>query len=235
MSESNREPQDADPFARPQGEQSGSSSTGYPPPTAYSAPGDQPTAAPSGQDTPPPSGPSAQPGQGEYGQPSPDQPNYGQQNYGQQTGYGQPTGYGEQGYGQQSYGQPGYNQPTYGQTAGGQGYGQQGFGQQGYGQPGYGQTGGYPAAPGYGYAAPTNGLAITSLVLSLLSFFFIITAIGGVICGHIARRQIRERGEGGDGLALAGLIIGYIFIAFMVIGLVFIVIGVAAAVSTGGY
>ncbi|MCD2190701.1 DUF4190 domain-containing protein [Actinomycetospora sp. SF1] len=72
-------------------------------------------------------------------------------------------------------------------------------------------------------------------MLSLLSFFFVVTAIGGVICGHIARKQIRERGESGDGLALAGLIIGYIFVAFIVIGVVFIVIGITAAISAGGY
>ncbi|WP_018335777.1 DUF4190 domain-containing protein [Actinomycetospora chiangmaiensis] len=204
MSESNREPQDADPFARPQGEQTGSGSTGYPPPTSYSGPSSQPTAAPSGSDTEPPS-------HGRQG--------YEQQNYGQQ-------GYGQQGSGQQNYGQQGYGQPA---------YDQQGYGQTGYGQPGYGQTGAYPPAA-QGYPAPTNGLAIASLVLSLLSFVFGITAIGGVICGHIARRQIRERGEGGDGLALAGLIIGYIFIGLFVLFIVFfIVVFVAAAGSSGTY
>jgi hypothetical protein len=205
MSEPNREPQDADPFARPQGEQAGSSGTGYPPPTAYDGPSSQPTAAPSGGTTP-------DAGSSGYGPPSSEQPS--------QTGYGQ-QGYDQQGR-QQGYGQPGY--------------GQEGYGQTGYGQPAYPQSGGYPAQAGYGYPAPTptNGLAIASLVLSLLAFVFGITAIGGVICGHIARRQIRERGEGGDGLALAGLIIGYIFIGLFVlfIVLLFVFIGVAAVGSS---
>ncbi len=55
----------------------------------------------------------------------------------------------------------------------------------------------------------TNGLAIASLILSLLSI-----SIPGVVCGHIARKQIRTNPEQtGDGLALAGLIIGYLAIA----------------------
>lgn len=50
---------------------------------------------------------------------------------------------------------------------------------------------------------PTNTFAILSLIFS----FFI--GILGVIFGHLARAQIRRTGEAGDGLALAGLIIGY--------------------------
>ena len=57
--------------------------------------------------------------------------------------------------------------------------------------------------------APTNGLAIASLVLSLLW-------LGGlgsnltIIFGFAARHQIRRSAgrQGGDGLALAGLLVG---------------------------
>jgi hypothetical protein len=89
---------------------------------------------------------------------------------------------------------------------------------------------GYPAAqPGYGYAtAPkTNGLAIASLVVSLVVCG--IGSIAGVIMGHIARRQIRESGgtQTGDGLALAGIIIGYIGLALAVLYVIFIIIAVA--------
>jgi hypothetical protein len=72
-------------------------------------------------------------------------------------------------------------------------------------------------------------------VLSLLGLFFYVTAIGGVICGHIARRQIREGHETGDGMALAGLIIGYIILALGVLLFVFfIVVIIGAAASSGG-
>jgi hypothetical protein len=49
-----------------------------------------------------------------------------------------------------------------------------------------------------------------------------------VILGHIARRQIRETGENGDGMALAGLILGYVGIGLSVIFAVIIVVVVAA-------
>ncbi|MEN9621068.1 MAG: hypothetical protein RL499_1261 [Actinomycetota bacterium] len=73
------------------------------------------------------------------------------------------------------------------------------------------------------YAAPagakTNTLAIVSLVLA----FFI--SLGAVICGHIALSQIKKTGENGRGLALAGLILGYVG---LVVGFFVVVISIAA-------
>jgi len=69
-------------------------------------------------------------------------------------------------------------------------------------------------------AAPTrtSGLAIASIVLSLLGCFFV-TAIAGVICGHMARKRIRDNASlSGGGLAIAGLIIGYLMITLCVGG-----------------
>lgn len=57
-------------------------------------------------------------------------------------------------------------------------------------------------------SAGTNGLAIGSLVLSLLGLFCGIGSIVGVILGFIARGQIKRTGQGGDGMALAGIVIG---------------------------
>jgi hypothetical protein len=145
---------------------------------------------------------------------------YGQQGYGQQ-GYGQ-QGYGQQGYGQQGYGQqPPYGQPQAQQPA----YGQQQYGQQPYGQPAYGQQPGYPPA----YGRPTNTLAILALVLA---FIF---APAGLILGIVARKQIRRTGEDGDGLALAGIIVGGIFTAIFVVLIVIWIIAVAAISSSGPY
>jgi len=59
-------------------------------------------------------------------------------------------------------------------------------------------------------APPTNPLAITSLVLSCVGVMIGITAPIGAILGHVARRQIRQQGGQGDGLALAGIITGWI-------------------------
>jgi hypothetical protein len=150
------------------------------------------------------------------------QQGYGQQGYGQQPPYGQQYGQppGQQGYGQQ-YGQPQGQQPAYGQQPP---YGQQ-YGQQPYGQPAYGQHPGYPPA----YGRPTSTLAILALVLA---FVF---APAGLILGIVARKQIRRTGEQGDGLALAGIIVGGIFTAIFVVLIVIWIIAVAAISSSGPY
>jgi hypothetical protein len=90
----------------------------------------------------------------------------------------------------------------------------------GYGQQPYGPPPGYPA-----YGRPTNTMAILSLVLA---FVF---APAGLIMGIVARKQIRQTGEDGDGLALAGIIVGGIFTAFFVLMIVFMIVAFSAATS----
>lgn len=65
----------------------------------------------------------------------------------------------------------------------------------------------------------TSGAAIASLILGICSIVLclsIFTAIPAVICGHIAKSNIKKSNGQlkGDGLALGGLITGYINIAF---------------------
>ena len=59
-------------------------------------------------------------------------------------------------------------------------------------------------------ARPTNGLAIAALVCGIAAFATGITCIPAIICGHLARREIRRTGEQGDGMAIAGLVCGYV-------------------------
>ena len=65
----------------------------------------------------------------------------------------------------------------------------------------------------------TSGLAIASLALSVLSSVIgPLGCIPGIVCGHIARRQIKkDPAIQGAGIATAGLIIGYIFLVLFVI------------------
>jgi len=65
----------------------------------------------------------------------------------------------------------------------------------------------------------TSGLAIASLALSILSAVIgPLGCIPGIVCGHIARRQIKkDPAIQGAGIATAGLIIGYIFLVLFVI------------------
>ena len=71
--------------------------------------------------------------------------------------------------------------------------------------------------PGYYQAmvpvTPTNGLAIGSLVCGILEFFTLgLAAVPAIILGYHARGQIRHTGERGDGMASAGLILGWLAI-----------------------
>lgn len=61
----------------------------------------------------------------------------------------------------------------------------------------------------------TNGLAIASFVLSLVG-----GSVLAVILGHVAKSQIAQTGDDGDGFATAGLVIGYVSIAILLIALV---------------
>lgn len=74
---------------------------------------------------------------------------------------------------------------------------------------------------------PTNTFAILSLIFA----FFV--SILGVIFGHLARAQIRRTGEAGDGMALAGLVIGYAAIAAWAFVL-FMMLGMSGMAAGGG-
>lgn len=92
-----------------------------------------------------------------------------------------------------------------------------------------------PYTYGYAPAPVTNGLAVASLILSILGFLWVLPLVGsiaGVIMGHISLRQIAERGQGGRGMALTGTIIGWIGIGLTVLAIVFFVIVIAVAAST---
>lgn len=62
--------------------------------------------------------------------------------------------------------------------------------------------------------APMNTLAI----IAFIAAFFV--SIAGIIMGHIALGQIKRSGERGRGLALAGTILGYVFLAGTIIAVI---------------
>jgi hypothetical protein len=91
--------------------------------------------------------------------------------------------------------------------------------QGGYPQP-YGQQYGPPYG-GYPYAPPqrTNGMAIASMVLGILWLYWI-GSILALVFGYTAKKQIRERGEAGGGMATAGIVLGWVGVGFLALGLV---------------
>ena len=111
-----------------------------------------------------------------------------------------------------------------------------GYGQQppagpppGYAQqpppPGYGQQ----PPPGYGGWGPppqrrTNGLAIASLVCGIVGCLYGIPAIVAIVLGFVARNQIKQSHQEGSGMALAGIILGF---AWLALGVLFLALGLS--------
>lgn len=63
----------------------------------------------------------------------------------------------------------------------------------------------------------TNGGAVASLVCGVLgTVTFGVTAIPAVVLGHLARREIRRTGEQGDGMAIGGIVLGWLMIVAVV-------------------
>jgi Domain of unknown function (DUF1707)/Domain of unknown function (DUF4190) len=82
--------------------------------------------------------------------------------------------------------------------------------------------------PGAGYPplqqarSGVNAMAVAALACGIGEFLTMgLTAIPAIILGHAARRQMRRTGEQGDGMALAGLTLGWIgLITAIIAGLI---------------
>jgi hypothetical protein len=86
---------------------------------------------------------------------------------------------------------------------------------------------------------PTNTFALVGFILSIAGFVTGITAIAGIILGHIGLHQIKKTGEAGHGLGVAALIMGYIQVGLAVLAviafvIIFILFSVAWMNHNGG-
>lgn len=103
-----------------------------------------------------------------------------------------------------------------------------------------------PAAPQYAQQAQptpskattldkTNTFALVSIILAFLA------PIAAIIFGHMSLSQIKRTGDAGRGMALTGLILGYIYavsiLLFVVlyVGFFFVMIGSLASLSQYSY
>ncbi len=96
-----------------------------------------------------------------------------------------------------------------------------------------------PAWPVPAYQPPppsgTNSMAIAAMVLGVAEFFTAgLTAIPAVVCGHIARRQMKLTSQRGDGLATSGLVLGYMAIIFWSVLIAASLVGVAISIAHNG-
>lgn len=87
------------------------------------------------------------------------------------------------------------------------------------------------------YAPPTSGKAIGSLVCSLLGLSMcpLIGQIIGIVLGYQAKKEIQDSGGriGGDGIAKAGLIIGWIGLGLNILFITLYLLFFLGAILTG--
>jgi hypothetical protein len=80
-----------------------------------------------------------------------------------------------------------------------------------------------PAAP----PKQTSALAICSLVAGILGWTLLpwLGSLAAVITGHMARAEIRrDPGLEGDGMAIAGLVLGWVMIIFSVLTILAVIL-----------
>lgn len=75
-------------------------------------------------------------------------------------------------------------------------------------------------------SAPTSGWATASLVFGIFGLLggfclFAIPCIVAVICGHVGLSATKDGSRGGRGMAVAGLILGYVVVGPAIVFLVF--------------
>ena len=180
------------------------------------------------------------------------------QSSGQQSGtpYGQPSQGSPYGQGQQSSGNPYAQQSQHNPYAQQQSQQHNPYGQQSQQHNPYAASGPQhnPYAPQQGsnpYASPyatagyqpyaqrpkTNTLAILSIVFAYAGIIIwpvvILTSPAGAIMGHIALGKIKQTGESGRGLALAGIIGGWVLTGLYVLFAILFIVLIAN--SGGGY
>jgi hypothetical protein len=102
-----------------------------------------------------------------------------------------------------------------------------------------------PPSSGDAAGPPGSTLAIVSLVAGVLTWvslplaFLVLPTplcmLAAIVCGHLARAEIRrEPGRRGDGMAIAGLVLGYGMLATIVLAALAVVLvfgGIAAFVA----
>jgi len=82
---------------------------------------------------------------------------------------------------------------------------------------------------------PTNGMAIASLVCGLGQVIGgPIAGVAAIVLGHQARRRIRFTGEQGNGLATAGLVLGYIGVGVVLLAVLLVLVAGVAVTQSGG-
>jgi hypothetical protein len=89
----------------------------------------------------------------------------------------------------------------------------------------------------------TSGMAIASLLMGIAGWTLLplLGSILAIVFGHAARREIRQRPDQvtGEGLAIAGLVLGWLMVGISLVGLCFIAFTLCSTLgiigASGGY
>ena len=77
----------------------------------------------------------------------------------------------------------------------------------------------FQGANALAFSSKYNGMAIASMVLGIVWVYWI-GSILALVFGYVARNQIKQRGGQGGGMAVAGIVLGWVGIGFLVIFLI---------------
>ena len=95
-----------------------------------------------------------------------------------------------------------------------------------------------PSPPLNETPAPTSSLSLTSMIMGIVGWVLlpIVGGIIAVITGHMAKKEIRESNGllGGDGMATAGLVLGYSNLALALCGCLALILFPALLVGVFG-
>lgn len=92
-----------------------------------------------------------------------------------------------------------------------------------------------PRPPRAGFPQPRtmNNTAVAAMICGIAATMVLITAIPALVLGYRARGEIRRTGQEGDGFAVAGIILGWIFTFVMALCVLAVVLAVALVDSSG--
>jgi hypothetical protein len=85
---------------------------------------------------------------------------------------------------------------------------------------------------------PTSGTAVVSLIAGIIGILggwclFGLPCLVAIVTGHLAYRETRTGARGGNGLAISGLVLGYLGIVPGVLITAFFTVGMLASVGSG--
>jgi hypothetical protein len=96
----------------------------------------------------------------------------------------------------------------------------------------------YPSQTQRTSPSSTSTLAVISLIAGIASWLFLpfVGAIAAIITGNMAKKEIRNSGGavGGEGLAKAGVILGYANLALALLGMCIVAILLLLGPAIGG-